>query len=200
MSAARHISGGHSLSLLVVFLSACGGTQFVPIRHYALEPPLDVERRPGSDLTLAVRPLDYVRFYKLPMVYRTEGHTVGYLAYDQWAELPRDAVTRALVDTLGDSGLFADVGYAGELALPDLVLGGEIRRFDQARVGDAWTAEFEVRLELRERLGNRLYWAETLRASEPLDAHGPEDFAKAMSRAVATVIREAVERMMRDAG
>src|SRR5690606_3497556 len=109
--------------------------------------------------------------YNQPIVYRTSEFEVGSYAYSEWAEPPRDTVTRTLVDALIASQRFSDVGYAIDQSRPDLLLSGELRRFDVMRNTEPWQAVCEVRLELRHALEKDLVWQDTLTAAVPMAAN-----------------------------
>ncbi len=180
---------------LLVLIAGCFGGRYEPIGHFALEPTLTITPGTPGDDSIGVQPLDYARMYKLRMVFRGQGHELGYRANAQWAELPRDTVTRTLIDALRASKLFADAGPAFEIARPILLLTGEVRIFDEDRETEPWQARCEVRLDLRKREDDSLVWSETFRAAEPMAGTSPEDFAAAMSTAIAALAQHVVERV-----
>ena len=81
------------------------------------------------------------------------------------------------------------------MSTPDLILTGELRKLDEVRTTEPWTAECEIRLELREAQGPEAVWAATLSAREPLAKNGVSALAAAMSRAVARVLNQAASRI-----
>ena len=182
---------------VLLLLAGCFGGSYEPIERFVLEPtPSIAPGATGSD-SIAMQPLDYARMYKLRMVYRGQGHQLGYRANAEWAELPRDAVTRAVVDALRASMRFADAGPAVEIARPTLLLTGEVRIFDEDRGTDPWQARCEVRLDLRSRTDDSLVWSETFVGAEPMTGRAPEDFAAAMSAAIGELAQQVVERFTR---
>ena len=110
-----------------------------------------------------------------------------------WAEEPGVAVTRAIRDAIAQTGRFADVGDAAEMARPEYTLTGELRKFHEDRAATPPVAVVEVRLELRESLGAKQLWAQTLTASVPLTGARPADFANAVSAAVAELSMRAAD-------
>ena len=193
----RQIGLAATVMAMATFFAGCFGGNYTPISNYALRGEVEAVPVPGLSATLGVRPLDYVRFYKQRMVYRDNDFAIGYDDYHQWAELPRDAITRMVVDGLAASGRFADSGYAHDLARPDYILTGQLRRLDELRAHDPWTAYCEVRFELRDRNEAVILWSETLSAEVLLESNTPLGFAAAASQAAVHVAAQAVERIVR---
>jgi ABC-type uncharacterized transport system auxiliary subunit len=165
--------------------------RYAPTLRYSLNANVETSQVASCGKTLGVRPLDYARPYKQKIVYRDPGNIVGEYTNEEWAELPRDFVTRAVTDALSSTGRFSDVGNASDITAPDYVLTGYIRKFDENRTGPAWTADCEVRLELRQQPDGNAVWGATLSASEKLAANDPTALADAMSKAVSKVIADA---------
>jgi len=165
--------------------------EFTPTLRYTLAPTIPVTA-PGrtSEETLAVRPLESARPYKQNIVYRN-GLEIGHYTSVEWAELPADAVGRALRDALLASGRYRDVGSALDLTKPTYILTGQLRKFDLVKDSQPWHAEIEVRLEVREALGRNLVWASTLPVTEPLDKDDIGALPAAMGRAVSRLIADA---------
>jgi ABC-type uncharacterized transport system auxiliary subunit len=184
-------------TVLIVSIAGClSAGEYVPIQRFALNGNLDIASVPSTNLTVGVRPLEYVRFYKEPMVYRQGDYAIAYDAYHHWAELPRDAVTRVLIDGLTETEGFADAGYAYALPRPDFIVTGELRRFDQMRSTEPWTAVCEARFEIRDRSTGAVRWSETLSAEAELPSQDAAGFAAAMSQAVGELVTNAVERIV----
>lgn len=181
-----------ALTLTPLLLSACiTAPSYTPIQHYAVVPTPEAAAESPSEIELAVRELNYAQIYKLPIVYRGDPYTVSHRSYEQWSELPRDTVTRALRDTLAATGYFADVGDASDIAAPDLVLTGELRRFDEMRAGAERYALCEVRIELRNIKSRNAVWAKTYRSEMAIEGTSGVALAEAMSQAVTGIVEEA---------
>lgn len=125
------------------------------------------------------------------IVYREADNELGQYEDVEWAELPRDAVVRALLDAVIATGRFADAGLATNMTKPNLILTGQLRKFDLDRTAKPWTAVCEVRLELRETFGPALLYGETITATQPLDENEVSALPPAMSAAVAQAIQRA---------
>ena len=179
----------------VLVVAGCVTHTYAPPDVYVLAPEIGVSTTQPTDRTLGMRPLQAARPYKQAIVFRAPGHILGQYDSALWAELPSDALTRALADAIRGTGRFRDVGNAADMNAPDLILTGELRKLDEVRTTDPWTAECEVRLELREARGPEVVWAATLSATEPLAKNEVSALAAAMSRAVATVLNQAASRI-----
>jgi len=181
--------------LAVLAVAGCVSHTYAPPDVYLLAPEIDVSPAQPTNRTLGIRALQAARPYKQAIVFRAPGHILGQYDSVLWAELPSDALTRALADAIRATGRFRDVGNAADMNVPDLILTGELRKLDEVRTTDPWTAECEVRLELREARGPGAVWADTLTAAQPLDKNDLSALAAAMSRAVATVLNQAASRI-----
>ncbi|HEO71377.1 MAG TPA: hypothetical protein ENN80_08945, partial [Candidatus Hydrogenedentes bacterium] len=147
------------------------------------------------NMSVGIRPLDPLMPYKQRIVYRAADYQIGYIPQSEWAEMPRDTVTRALLDALVASNRFADVGDAADLRNPDCVLTGELRRFDQDRSSVPWQAVCEMRIELRVGLLREAVWSGTIVHREPLAQEDTAALAAAMSKAVARVVEDAASQI-----
>jgi len=184
----------HALLLLLAALAAgCTTPSYTRVTRYYLETGCAnvTTASPGSK-SLGIRPLLAARPYDQKVAYRMPDYTLGGDETIQWAESPRDTVTRALTDALSACGRFKDVGNAADIALPDWTLTGEVRRFDENRTRNPWTADCEIRLELRDTQSGEALWAETLSASVPMERNENGALPAAMSKAVSEVVSKAV--------
>jgi ABC-type uncharacterized transport system auxiliary subunit len=182
------------VALLLSFaVLGCARQPVQPLLRYALDPAIQVDSATPTDLTLGIRPLEFSLPYKNNIVYRAEGHRVGQYPDAQWVELPRDMVTRAITDAVIATKRFHDVGNAGDLSRPDLLLVGYLRRFDEVRTESPWVALCEVRLELREALGSAALWSDTLSVSVPLAQNDLKALPEAMNLAVSQIAQEAAK-------
>lgn len=188
----------NAVFLIGLALSAGGcltAGEYVPIERYALYSTTEEVRANPSGKAVGVRSLDYVSFYREKMVYRDDGFAVAYEDYHQWAELPRDAATRMLIDALAATGAFREVGYAFDMPRPDYVVTGQVRRFEQVRTTEPWTALCEARIELRERETGVIVWGETLTVDAPHESPDAPGFAAAMNAALTKLTQNAAERI-----
>lgn len=181
--------------MLLLILPAClTPGEYDPIQYYDLRLDTTVtEAAESTGLKVAVRPLDYARAYKQSMVIRSEGNQLVYDDLNQWAELPREMLTRELVDTLLKTRAFSDVAYSTDISGPHLLIQGELREFDWIRDGEAVA---EMRLDLRDRRSDALLWSDTLRASRPISGDSAAAFANAMSEAVAEILSTAATEIV----
>ena len=166
-----------------------------PPLRYVIDQKPQIAQAENTSKTLAVRPLEPARPYKQNVVYR-EGAEMGIYTLIEWSELPSDVATRALIDALSASGRFKDAAKAIDLGVPDLILTGQLRKFDLLRDTTPWTAVCEIRLELRQGAGRDLVWAKTLTASEPLTTSESAALPPAMNTALSHVIEGAVTEIV----
>ena len=177
--------------LALVMLAGCDTRSYTPTVRYTLTPDVTVAKSDPSDRTLAIRPFEAARPYGQMIVYRDANSELGQYENVEWAELPRDAVVRTLLDAVIATGRFADAGLATNMTQPNLILTGQLRKFDLDRTAKPWTAVCEVRLELRETFGTALLYGETLTATQPLAENEIAALPPAMSAAVSQVIQKA---------
>lgn len=182
-------------AILIAGAGCVGPLAYQPVVRYRISPCVEVETFETAGLTLGIRLLDAASPYKQAIMYRESDYVLKSYENDQWADAPRDAVTSALTDAIIATGRFKDVGNAADLRMPDLMLTGQLRKFDEVHTEDPWTAECEIRLELREGFGTAGVWAATLSAREPLKTNDVSALPAAMSGAVAAVVREAANRI-----
>lgn len=182
--------------LLALLLAGCMTPKYAKTTRYYLDIRPSAVTANANAKSLGIRPLLSARPYEQKVVYRLPDFTLGSDAAFEWAELPRAAVTRSIADALAASGRFKDVGNAADMALPDWTLTGEVRRFDEDRTHDVWSADCELRLELRDTQSGEAVWAGTLSASVALDRNEHAALPLAMSQSIATVITEAVKEIV----
>ena len=181
--------------VLALLLTACATPRYTPPAKFRLDvAPTIAQAQPG-ERTLGVRVLSAALPYKQKIVYRKSAYELATYENAEWAELPRDMVSRALTDALTATGRFKDVGDAADMALPELTLTGELRIFDEVRTTEPWTAVCEMRLEVRASEKPVAIWAATLRSSQPLEKNEVSALPAAMSRAVAEIASKAAEQI-----
>jgi ABC-type uncharacterized transport system auxiliary subunit len=181
--------------VLAMLAAGCLTSSQPPIVRYTLDPDTAVNEAPATDRAIGIRTIGAARPYRQKIAFLTEGSVLGQYEYAEWAELPEDLVTRALSDALVATNRFADVGQSSDVMRPDLMLTGELRKFHENRTVSPRTAQFEVRLELREGVERELVWGATLSAEVPLAKDDVSALPAAMNEAVSQVVREAAEQM-----
>lgn len=187
--------------LLVLAAVLCAGcltpSTLPPLRLHTLDPVLQVAEFPASGKTLGVRPMKAARPYESAMAVLNEQQLIQYRGLDTWAESPGEYVTRAITDALNRTRRFGDVGNAADMARPDLILTGEIRKFHENRGVSPSVAELEVRLDLREARSQGSVWGELITKRVPLDSDTPAAFAQAMEQTIALLAVESAESIAR---
>jgi ABC-type uncharacterized transport system auxiliary subunit len=141
-----------------------------PTRYYTLSPTTVPGDETGVDQTLGIRPLIGAKPYKLEMAYRAEKNRLAYFVDAEWAELPATLVSRALSDSIIESRLFSDAGDAADMARPDFVLSGELRRFEADYTGEAPLFIATIAVSVRETGTGERRWHDLIEARVPLKA------------------------------
>ncbi|HQE81872.1 MAG TPA: ABC-type transport auxiliary lipoprotein family protein [Candidatus Hydrogenedentes bacterium] len=185
------------LTLAVLAVAGCIRPQITPTAYYTLAPNISVEKAVPTERTLGVRPLRASLMYKTPLLY-TQGLEVREYPHAEWAMKPADMVTRAITDAIIATERFHDVGEASNVNRPELVLVGELRKFETDHNAVPREAVCEVRLELRETFGTRLLWGDVLTARVPLENEHISAVPQAMSRAVAEVANRAAAEVAKN--
>ncbi len=183
---------------LAILLAGCLAPRtVVPTRYFTVNPSISVETAAPLNKSLGYRPLAVAQPYDRRMAFVGEDHLLGYRAGEEWSQKPSALVTQALADALVSSKRFRDVGDAAEMGPPDLMLTGYVRKFHENRTQSLWTAELEVRLEVRDVAANTSVWADTLHAEVPLEGGKKAPaLAAAMSRAIAQVVQQAASAIV----
>jgi len=174
------------LPLILLLLAAgCATPEYTPITSFVVEPQIDVQKaEKPTGLTLGVRTLETSRAYRQPIAYLDDGLVLGTFDEYEWAELPSDIVTRALMDAITDTGKFQNVGLAAFMTRPAFTLTGQLRRFELNRTSQPWTAVAKATLTLRKSLEPQAVWSNTLEATAPLATNDVAALPEAMSEAV----------------
>lgn len=177
--------------LLTTFFTAClSPVKTTPITRYDIEPEINVTAVEPSTYTLGVRTLEAARPYRQRIVYREAGYVLGEHQKAEWAELPADSFTLALIEAITTTAKFSDIGNASNMNAPDFLLTGQLRRFDEDRTSEPWAAVVEVRLALRPTFGAGDIWSDVVTAKIPLEKNEVTALPAAMSKAVADVVTE----------
>lgn len=183
------------LALALIAAGCITAPDYTPIVRYTVEPRFEVPQAQPVDKSLGIRPIEAARPYKQPITYRASDFELRNYEYAEWAESPRDMVTRALTDAIIATQRFKDIGNAADLNAPDLILTGQLRKFDEDRTTAPWTAACEVRLELRDTFSSEAVWAATLRATEPMERNDVSTLPLAMSRAISIIVEQAAREI-----
>lgn len=166
-----------------------------PIVEYTLEPDIDVQELESTGLSVGMRNLRVTEAYRREMAYMDEGLVLDALDTAEWAEAPADLALRALIDALVQTNAFEDVGRATDLALPKLMITGDLRKFYLDRTTSPWSAVVEMRLELRAGRDHDKVWAEIVNERRPLASNSVSAYPAAMSQALGQAASQAANQM-----
>lgn len=191
----KHISQFLAAFAAAVLVAGClSAVPYTPVSRYSISPDIDPQPREQEAGVIAVRQLEAAQPYTDSMVFRPDEFTVSYRAAEEWAESPRDSVTRAVIDALGQTNFFSDVGTTSDVPLPEYILTGQLRRFDEMRTTTPPEALCEIRIDVREnKRPARQVISRTYRESVPLNGESGAAFAEAMTSAVERIVANATE-------
>ncbi|HPJ97868.1 MAG TPA: ABC-type transport auxiliary lipoprotein family protein [Candidatus Hydrogenedentes bacterium] len=178
------------LMLGVFAATGCIRPTVTPTIRYVLKPEIAVAQASPTERSLGIRRFRASALYRTPILY-AQDHQIHPYPYAEWALNPEDMVTRAITDAIVATGRFRDAGDASNVNRPELMLVGELRRFEADRDASPVVAVCEVRIELREAFGTGLLWADTLVARVPLAEDRVDALPDAMSLAVAQIANKA---------
>ncbi len=185
----------YGILVMAMVVAGCATPRVMFPTKYAIDPKVEVGVAQCLDKSLGIRPVQAARPYRQKVVYRDAGFVLGEYPSVEWAEMPADVFTRVLADAIVATRRFRDVGNAADLVMPDLILTGELRKFDVVRSASPWAAECEVRLELRDAQEPQAVWAQTLSERVPLERDDPAALPAAMTTAVEKVVKRAAEEI-----
>ena len=177
-----------------LLLAGCLSTPTVtPTRYYTLNVAPHAETGTPTGKTLGIRPLASARPYKLEVAYKNDPNRLAYFPRAEWAETPATVVNRALMDNIRSLGMFDDVGDAADMARPDYILTGELRRFEADYTTAEARAVVEVAIAIRSTDSPGTLWEGLVTAETPLPPSGEsadnvDVIAQAMSDAVSALV------------
>lgn len=175
-------------------LSSC--SSYIPTYYYMIDTDPEFEKADKPlPVSVTVGTLRSPSRYQDRMVYRKSRYEMGFYEYSEWIEPPAEMVTRAVVNALDASGLFSRVDTLDFTPGTDLIVLGEITRFDQEVQGEENFADCELLLELVRADGEEVTWRYRAKARVKQEKEG--EFAAAMSEAVRRALADAVSDMER---
>jgi ABC-type uncharacterized transport system auxiliary subunit len=190
---------GVSALLCVLLLAGCfPGSKPYTVQFYSLEylssTPTDVAL---NELVRIGRFPAAPSYNTSAMLYRPEPHKVATYNYHRWRTNPGDMVTEHLLNDFRSSGLFHAVFSYRDAEEVRFVVDGDLEEFLLSRTGQGWEAVLSVEMSLRctdKTVPNRkILFQKRYRTAEPLTKESPEEFAGAMSRAMARVSAEIID-------
>jgi len=182
---------------LVLSLLGCGSSQPVrPDRFYSLEPQaLQGSVGAPAPVVLLVNNLGARGFLGgRAIVFRTREQPLVVQRYEEllWEDPPTRSIAHALVNAIRSAGVVAAVVVPADRASFDLLLGGEVERFEHLPTDDPPRVGATINLALvgaedRNTIASRQYSGE-----EPVGGDNPEAMAEAFSRLTARLMAEVV--------
>lgn len=172
---------------LVLCLVACGTAPPLPRdRYYALEP---AGAGPAAGQTVAailqVNDLAARGFLGgRQILYRTREQPLVVERYENylWEEPAPRALAAILIETIRDAGLFQHVVIPADRAKPDLLLGGEVERFEHRPTDGPPLVLAKLNLSLVRTNDRRSLWTRQYSGQEAVSADTPDAMAEAFNR------------------
>lgn len=131
------------------------------------------------------------------MAYRRNEVEVGFYLYQRWTRPPAELVREALVTSLRSSGSFANVWEFGRPGEADWVLGGRLRRFEEADTAEGWEARLSLDLFVTDARSGKLIYSRAFERRALAEKRNPAGVAAAMSKLLAQSIEETRTDLMK---
>ncbi|NEV62811.1 hypothetical protein G3446_13075 [Thiorhodococcus minor] len=186
-SAPRRFRLALLLIALVALLAACGTAPPLPRdRYYALEP--DGSAPTAGQLVAAILQVNDLAARGFlggrQILYRTQEQPLVVERYETYLwEVPAPrALAAILVETIRDVGLFRHVVIPADRAKPDLLLGGEVERFEHRPTERPPLVLAKLNLSLVRTNDRRSLWTRQYSGQEPVSADTPDAMAEAFNR------------------
>jgi len=178
--------------LLTIGITGCfGSAPPVPVRQYILEyPPPLAQEGPATGDVLKVSRFTADRLYASPaMLYRQGAYRREAYRDQRWRVPPAEMVTDFLKRDLRQAGLFRAVLTTRDPEEPRFYLEGWLEEFLEVDEGTGRKAVLAVTVALRDASAQGadglVRFQQSYRCESPFVNQGGEDFAAAMSRAMA---------------
>lgn len=174
-------------------------------RFYTITPSPTVAPMASSGKSLGIRPLIGAKPYKLAIAYTNADNRLAYFQNAEWADLPATMLNRSLSDGLIKLGAFSEVDDAANMNRPNLILTGELRRFEADYNRETPAAIVEMSCIVRDVESGASLWQGYVSAETPLppseetaNLHSDASLAsvaEAMTVSVSKVVQEACEKI-----
>ncbi|NQT53642.1 membrane integrity-associated transporter subunit PqiC [bacterium] len=141
----------------------------IAVRHYALgAPAIEAPTAAPAVNALAIAPFDSPSHYTDRIFYRDKNNAAGHYAQDRWVAAPADMITRLVAQSLRQARVAQAVARERLLRDADLVLAGDLVRFEIVRDGRNCTAACELQLVIRDLRKHTVVFARSFAAEVPV--------------------------------
>jgi len=193
----------------LALLGGCGvsiGPKEIPeVTYYHLTMSEPASAPVRYDLVLAVRPFSQEPALDRDGIrYRESDVEGGYYRSHQWAEPVYSMVRGALQADLAGSGMFKQVVLLDQSGYADVMLAGEVIRFEEEDRPDGWFGVVEVAVDILRRDdsetgeegGDRVVLSRRYRGEARAEGSAVSDVVRALSRALAGVLGDLREDLV----
>jgi len=188
--------------LSVVLLDGCGSAgPPVRDRFYTLDPAVDLAPSPRTmPGTLLITPFASRGFLGgTQIVFRTADAPLQVQRYDSllWEQPPGRALAEALIPAVRGAGLFEYVVSIADRADPDLVVNGELTRFEHRPTAQPPSVSAAFNLTVITNSDRQTRFLKTYEGVEPTRESTPEAMVHAFNRLTERLLTEAARDMQR---
>lgn len=180
-----------AITCLALALSACGG-KLPATRYYQLATPA-TPAPSNSGVALVVETLETDNAYDDErIVYRLTPYRLDYYNYHRWSAPPGTLISNFLEATLEASGRFRSVSREASSEAP-VILGGRVIALEEVdKSKTSWAGHAVIELRLTDATTGDVVWTRQFDESEPVTEQTPEGLARALSKALDRIARNAL--------
>ena len=180
------------LLIVVASLAGCAGKIRYP-SYYVLNLPAPVAATANSPSpilgSVAVREFAAPRFLREgPIAYRESPEQLDFYDYHRWAEDPRRAATRALVDEIRARGMFRSVDIYDGHGSPECLLTGTLDHLEELDGSSGVSTEVSLTARLVDLKSGEVLWQDTLSKTSKVDQRSVPGIVAEISRDLANVV------------
>ena len=181
-----------SLSLLVMFVSGCGGGKIPETHYYTLKfPPPAPMSDPKTTLALDIEPFksamnlrdDRITYYKSPTEF-------SYYEYHHWNPDPATMLTELTRRRLNEMGVFAHVRTVPSHEPNDFILRGNLLNFEELDYETGGKVRVALDLRLVRTRDQKVVWSDRREVVRSIDGKGVDGVVNALSAASDQLLSE----------
>jgi ABC-type uncharacterized transport system auxiliary subunit len=182
-----------ALTLLIVFLAACGAAR--PSRYYQLTVPpgaASVEKADAVPVTLLLGGVMTSHLYREDrIVYGNGQEQLGTYEFERWAEPPAEMIQEVLLRQLRASGRYRAVHYRRSNMKGDFAIRGRLYDFKEVS-GSQLMGRVTLELEMRDINTGGTVWTHYYTHDEPVSGKDVSAVVAALDRNVQRAVTEVV--------
>jgi ABC-type uncharacterized transport system auxiliary subunit len=188
----------YGIAFIAASLSLAGCSKIRYPSYYALSVPLPPSASQPKPIfgSVAVKEFSAPGFLREgPIVYRPSADQVNFYDYHRWAEDPRRAVTRVLVNQMRAQGVFRSVDIYDGHGSPECLLTGTLDHLEELDGGSAVSTKVSLSARLIDLRSGEVLWQDTSSKTSKVDQRSVPGMVAEMSRDLASVVERLVSSM-----